>query len=446
VKSKVYFMDDRYSGAQSSIPAKAQQLFDEAKLNECFNEGDTVAVKCHMGEWNNSAYLRPILIRVIVDKIKEYGGRPFVTDTTTAPYYFYGARSTADMHLETAARNGFTSQSMGCPIIISDGLYGTDDVKVDIPNGMILKEGYLAKGFVDADAMIVVSHFKGHGGGVYGGSIKNVAIGCSSKRGKFNVHMCTHPTVGWNNWEFNGENCLGDECPDAELCNNLCLNNALTIKEDHAEFDPEKCVGCFGHQRPLYRCDLWEKGESYEAWRNYFLIGMGDAASAYTDQFGREKIGYITYALDITPACDCVPGSDRPIIPNLGIFASKDMVAIDVAALDMSTKAQGIQGSAAETSNVMNEGDEKFTGIVGLSQWISANTCVAHGAGSKEYDLVEVELKEEEAWIAHKSFSPGKPSGWYLNKVMAKAAAWNPEEGFKYEDKPRMKIEDLSNR
>jgi hypothetical protein len=112
----------------------------------------------------------------------------------------------------------------------------------------------------------------------------------------------------------------------------------------------------------------------------------------------------------------------------------------------MSTKAQGIKGSAAETSNVMNEGDEKFTGIVGLSQWISANTCVAHGAGSKEYDLVEVELKEEEAWIAHKSLSPGKPSGWYLNKVMGKAAAWNPEDGFKYEDKPRMKIEDLSNR
>ena len=137
-------MDDRYSGAQSSIPAKAQQLFDHAKLDECFEPGDTVAVKCHMGEWNNSAYLRPILIRVIVDQIKEYGGKPFVTDTTTAPYYFYGARSTADLHLETAARNGFTSQSMGCPIIISDGLYGTDDVKVDIPDGLLLKEGYLS--------------------------------------------------------------------------------------------------------------------------------------------------------------------------------------------------------------------------------------------------------------------------------------------------------------
>jgi uncharacterized Fe-S center protein len=103
LKSKVFFMDDRYQGLSSSIPAKAQQLFDHAGLGDCFEAGDTVAVKCHMGEWNNSAYLRPILVRVIVDKVKELGGKPFVTDTTTAPYYFYGSRSTADLHLETAA-------------------------------------------------------------------------------------------------------------------------------------------------------------------------------------------------------------------------------------------------------------------------------------------------------------------------------------------------------
>jgi hypothetical protein len=397
-----------------------------------------------MGEWNNSAYLRPILIRVIVDKIKEHGGKPFVTDTTTAPYYFYGARSTADLHLETAARNGFTSQSMGCPIIISDGLYGTDDVKVDIPDGLLLKEGYLAKGIAESDAMIVVSHFKGHGSGVYGGSIKNVAIGCSSKRGKFNVHMCTHPTVGWIGWEFDGDNCIGEECPDAELCNNLCPARALKIKEDHAEWKPEKCIGCFGHQRPLSRCQLWERGEKYKDWRNYFLVAMGDAASAYTNYIGQEKIGYLTYALDIAPSCDCVPGSDRPVIPNLGVFASRDLVAIDVAALDMSTKATGIPGSVAETHNVLESGKEKFTGIVGLSQWITANTCSIHGAGSKEYELIEPPLTEDEASIANKLFSPGRPSGWYLGKVMEKAKAWTPPGGFKYNNKPKRSIDELS--
>jgi uncharacterized Fe-S center protein len=439
-------MDDKYTGAQSSIPAKAQQLFDHAKLFDCFEPGDTVAVKCHMGEWNNSAYLRPILIRVIVDQIKNHGGKPFVTDTTTAPYYFYGARSTADLYLETAARNGFTSQSMGCPIIISDGIYGTDDVKVEINKGLILKEGYLAKGIAESDSMIVVSHFKGHGSGVYGGSIKNIAIGCSSKRGKFNVHMCTHPTVGWNSWEFHGDNCIGKECPDSELCNNICPAGALKILEDQASWEPEKCIGCFGHQRPLYRCDLWKRDQKYQDWRKFFLIAMGDAASAYTKYFGREKIGYLSYAIDIAPACDCVPGSDRSIIPNLGIFASKDLVAIDIAALDMSVSTQGIPNSAAETHGVLEPGQEKFTGIVGMSQWITPNTCSFHGAGNKEYQLIEPELTEDESSIAHTSFTPGKPSGWYLRKVIKKANSWTPPDGFKYNSRPMISIEELSKR
>ncbi|RLG95758.1 hypothetical protein DRO27_03380 [Candidatus Bathyarchaeota archaeon] len=226
----------------------------------------------------------------------------------------------------------------------------------------------------------------------------------------------------------------------------MCPANAIKIKKDHATFDPEKCIGCFGHQRPLYRCDLWERGDKYEDWRNYFLVGMGDAASAYTEYIGREKIGYLTYALDISPACDCVPGSDRPVIPNLGVFASRDLVAIDVAALDMSTRAAGIPGSAAESHGVMDSGDEKFTGIVGMSQWITANACIAHRAGSKDYELVEPELREDEAWLAHKSFSPGRPSGWYLNKVMEKAEAWTPAGGFKYSNEPRLTIEELSKR
>jgi uncharacterized Fe-S center protein len=443
--SPVYFMDDRYRGPTSSLPAKAQQLFDHAKLYECFEPNDSVAIKCHMGEWNNSAYLRPILIRVIVDKVKEHGGRPFVTDTTTAPYYFYGGRSIADTHLETAARNGFTSETMGCPIIISDGMYGTDDVKIDIPDGLLLKEAYLAKGIADADSMIVVSHFKGHGSGVYGGSIKNVAIGCSSKRGKFNVHICKHQNVGWDKWEFIEDNCIGEECPDSELCNNLCLAGALTIKEDHAQFDPEKCIGCFGHQRPLFRCKLWES-EKFDDWRNWFLVAMGDAATAYLRHMGKEKIGYLTYAIDIAPACDCVPGSDRSVIPNLGIFASRDMVSIDMAALDMSVKMPGIHGSAAEDKHAMNPGDEKFTAIVGMSQWITPNTASALGAGSKEYELIEPPVSEDEGPFVHPMFSPEKTSGYYLGKGMKKLGTWTPPGGYKYHHEPKITIEELGKR
>ncbi len=445
MKSKVYFMDDRYKALSSSIPAKAMQLFDHAGLGDCFKPGDSVAIKCHMGEWFNTGYLRPILIRVIVDKVKELGGRPFVTDTTTAPYYFYGARCTASFYLENAARNGFTAETMGCPIIISDGMYGTDDVRVDLPDGLLLKEGYLARGIADADSVIVVSHFKGHGNGVYGGSIKNVAIGCSSKRGKFNVHLCTHQKVGWNGWSFDGKKCKGEECPNHVVCNNLCPAGALKIGKDGATYDGSKCIGCFGHQRPLFRCGLWGR-EKYDDWSNWFLVAMADAAAGYVRHIGKERIGYLTYALDLTPACDCVPGTDRAVLPNLGVFASRDMVAIDVAALDMSVQAHGIHGSVAEEKHVMEPGQEKFTVINGMSQWISPNACSLLGAGSKDYELVIPEVSGDEAAFTHPLLKPENPAGKQLGEAMKRFGGWMPPGGFKYNDCPIVSLDELRKR
>jgi uncharacterized Fe-S center protein len=445
MKSKVYFMDDRYKALSSSIPAKAMQLFDHAGLGECFKPGDSVAIKCHMGEWFNTGYLRPILIRVIVDKVKELGGKPFVTDTTTAPYYFYGARCTADFYLENAARNGFTAATMGCPIIISDGMYGTDDIRVDLPDGLLLKEGYLARGIADADSMLVVSHFKGHGNGVYGGSIKNVAIGCSSKRGKFNVHLCTHQKVGWNGWSFDGKKCRGEECPNHVVCNNLCPVGALKIGKDGATYDGSKCIGCFGHQRPLFRCGLWGR-EKYDDWSNWFLVAMADAAAGYVRHIGKERIGYLTYALDLTPACDCVPGTDRAVLPNLGVFASRDMVAIDVAALDMSVQAHGIHGSVADEKHVMEPGKEKFTVINGMSQWISPNACSQLGAGSKDYELVTPEVSGDEAAFTHPLLKPENPAGKQLGEAMKRFGGWTPLGGFKYNDSPKVSLDELRKR
>jgi uncharacterized Fe-S center protein len=443
--SKVYFMDDRYSGLTSSLPAKAQQLFDHAGLGECFEPGDSVAIKCHMGEWYNTGYLRPILVRVIVDKVKEHGGLPFVTDTTTAPYSLYGSRSQEQFYLETAAVNGFTTESMGCPIIIADGAYGTEDVRVEIPDGILLKEGYLGRAFADADAMIVLSHFKGHGSAVYGGSIKNVAIGCSSKRGKLNVHLTTHPDIGMRVWSFQGENCVGEECPDATACNNLCPVGAIRIVGDHMEWDREACIGCFGHQRPLFRCDTWGR-EKYDDWKEWFLIAMGDAATGYLRHMGEENVGFLTYAVDITPFCDCAHGADRPVIPNLGVFASRDMVAVDVATLDMADKAPGIPGSRAEDKEAMEPGVEKFTTIIGMSQWVTANTCSRLGSGSTEYELVVPPVSDEETKFVYPRFSPERPSGYYLAKGVKKFGTWLPPGGFKYNREPSVPFNELTKR
>ena len=177
-----------------------------------------------------------------------------------------------------------------------------------------------------------------------------------------------------------------------------------------------------------------------------FLVSMGDAAAGYLHHIGRENVGYITYALDLAPACDCVPGSDRSIIPNLGVFSSRDIVAIDMAALDMSVQSQGIPGSAAEEKGVMESGQEKFTNIVGMSQWITPNTCSELGVGSKEYELVLPPVSGNESAFSHPMLKPENPSGHWLGKAMNKFGGWTPPGGYKYRDAPRISIEDLSKR
>ncbi len=251
--------------------------------------------------------------------------------------------------------------------------------------------------------------------------------------------------MGWTAWSFEGENCIGRECPDATLCDNMCPVHSMKVKEDHMEWDREACIGCFGHQRPFFRCDVWGR-EKYDDWRTWFLIAMGDAATGYVRYLGPENVGFISYAIDITPACDCAPGSDRAVLPNLGVLASRDMVAIDVAALDLADKAPGIPGSMAEEKEVMERGDEKFTGIVGMSQWVTANSAAGRGVGSKEYELIEPPVSEDEAAYCFPAFSPEHPSGYYLAKGVAKFGTWIPDGGFKYNREPSVAFEALSKR
>ena len=211
------------------------------------------------------------------------------------------------------------------------------------------------------------------------------------------------------------------------------------------EWDREACIGCFGHQRPLFRCDVWGR-EKYDDWRKWFLIAMGDAATGYLREMGPENVGFLTYAIDVTPFCDCAHGADRPVIPNLGVFASRDMVAVDVAALDMADKAPGIPGTRAEDKGVLDEGAEKFTGIVGMSQWVTANACARLGSGSIDYELVAPPVSDDETKFVYPRFSQERPSGYYLAKGVKKFGTWLPPGGFKYVREPSVPFDELTNR
>ncbi|MHB1132112.1 MAG: DUF362 domain-containing protein [Chloroflexota bacterium] len=388
--SQVFFMDDRASGFQDSLVAKMLGVFDQAGFAEMIRPRDVVAIKMHMGEWNNTAYLRPVYARALADKIKSLGGIPFVTDTTTMPYSVWSSRVTAVDHLITDERNGFTSGTVGCPVIIADGYFGTDDVKVDMPEGLALKEAFVSTGIAMADVVIMLSHFKGHGVGVIGGALKNLGVGCASKRGKFNLHGCGDPRYSLASSNYYPEKCIGKECPTWQLCDQVCAFDAIHITESGLVFEPDKCRGCFSH-RSCVTCGALTPPKD---WGELNPVAIADAAYGAAKAIGHGKIGYLNLAIDISPMCDCIAYSDRPMVPNIGVFASKDPVAIDMACVDAVTAAPGIPGSVAEQRDVHHPGDIKHdtcSSIMGASQYIQIKSAQKLGLGSADYELVKVD-------------------------------------------------------
>ncbi len=328
--SKVWYMGNRSNSPNTSYVATMLELFETAGFQEMIKPHDTVAIKLHCGEWNNTAYLRPVYARALADKIKSLGGRPFVTDTTTLTYNPNPGRATELDMRYTAERNGYTSEALGCPFIVADGWSGTDDVCIDLPEGYILKEAFIAKAIAHADVLIALTHFKGHPLGVVGGALKNLGIGAQSKRGKHNVHMGGHPKYGMGaTTEFHPERCKGkNECPMWEQCNDCCPNGLFHVKDDTIEWEREKCTGCLAHIGVNLGCGVFSlPREPMEM----LHPAIADACMATVKAVGKEKVGFINMAIDISPWCDCVNFADTPLVPNIGVFAGYDPVALDKA-------------------------------------------------------------------------------------------------------------------
>ena len=394
-KSKVYYMDAHSESTETSLVAKMLTVFDAAELDKMIKPNDIVAIKIHCGEWNNTAYLRPVYARALADRVKELGGRPFVCDTTTSTYSPWGSRSSELDILLTAERNGYTSATLGCPFICADGFIGTSDFRVDLPEGYLLKEAYVAQAIAAADVLIALTHFKGHAMGVIGGALKNLGIGAQSKRGKLNVHMGGHPNYGLGAAaNFHPEAFKGKaETPDWEILEDCCPFKLWHINEnDELEWEREKCatcLGCFGVMGPRGILDI--PPINFDA----VDVAIADACLGVEKAVGRDKVGYINMAIDVSPRCDCANHADVPIVPHLGVFASNDAVAIDMACVDKARESVGTPGSAAELMEAHHPGDRKFEAAAatfhGQSEVASINTGHEIGLGSRDYSLVDVE-------------------------------------------------------
>ncbi|MFC1984603.1 DUF362 domain-containing protein [Chloroflexota bacterium] len=415
---KVYYMDARSNSLQTSMVAKMVTVFEAAGFDSLIKPGDVVAIKLHCGEWDNTAYLRPVYARTLVDRVKALGGRPFVCDTTTLPYGLYASRYTGLDLMATAERNGYTSATLGCPFICADGFMGTDDYRVDLPEGYILREAYIAKALAAADVLIALTHFKGHESTVIGGAIKNLGVGAQSKRGKFNVHLGGHPKYGLFS-NFHPENFKGrkDDKNWREL-EECCPLDLIHVTEDSIKWEKGKCINCIACLPPMLSRGIFELSEENCQATN---AAIADACLATIKAVGKGKVTFINLAIDISPWCDCMSYADVSILPNLGVFASYDPVAIDKACVDKSKESVGTHGSTAEEMDVLDSGKRKFETcsslLAGLSEEAQLNTGEIIGLGTRQYELVAVAEKKMEDF----AFPPDpRPVGIRLRHLFAK--------------------------
>lgn len=394
--SKIWYMDARARRFLESTAIKGRQILEHSGWLDNLHRGDLVAVKTHMGEAYNVGYLRPVIVRTLVEALKDRGCKPFVTDTTTMPYHPWISRTLALDHLETANRNGFNHGTMDCPVVIADGWLGTDDVIVDLGGrGTYLNKQFVARAIADADALLSVAHFKGHPAGGFGASIKNIGVGCASKRGKMNLHGA----LAGDKPVIDEMICPGRECEWWETCQDCCPEGAIQVTEEGLEIDLDSCVYCFACAN---LCVNMAGKNGIQRFDHLPALGRRIADSALAVMTTKEagKTFFMNYAMDITPICDCYGWTDTPIVNGLGIFASYDPVAVDKACIDLMNAAPGLTNSEAEDCGAMDCGAKKLNLIKGKDVEAQIYGGVENGMGSTEYELEEVAMDRSQAAIA----------------------------------------------
>ena len=371
--SKVYFTDMRALPG-TNLQKKLEKLMRRAGIETIDFQDKFAAIKIHFGEPGNLSYLRPNFAKTVADVVKSLGGKPFLTDCNTL---YVGRRKNALDHLEAAYENGFSPFSTGCHVIIADGLKGTDEVEVPVEGGEYVKSAKIGRAIMDADVYIALSHFKGHESTGFGGAIKNTGMGCGSRAGKMEMHCAGKPTVD------------KDQCKSCHMCEKNCAHGAISFDENKkASIDHNRCVGC---GRCLGACNFDAIYNGNYAANDELNCRMAEYSKAVVD--GRPAF-YINIVNQVSPYCDCHGENDTAIIPDVGMFASFDPVALDVACADACNKMPVIPGSLLD-DHMHAEGacdhHDHFTNVSPNTNW---KTCMEHaeknGLGSAEYELITV--------------------------------------------------------
>jgi uncharacterized Fe-S center protein len=364
-EATVYFTDFRTRPGRH-ILKKLRDLLFTAGIDKIDFGNKMVAIKIHFGEPGNLAYIRPNYAAEVAAIIKELGGQPFLTDANTL---YSGLRSNAIDHLNTAMQNGFSPLTVGCPVIIADGLKGIEFREIPI-HQKHCRTAKIGSAIADADIIISLNHFKGHDLTGFGGAIKNVGMGSGSRGGKMEMHSSSKPRI------------VG-ECTACGICIESCSQQALALSaEDQATIDYDICIGC-GQCIALCRF-------------NAVQVVWGQSAEVTTQKIVEYALAvlqgkpsfHINIIASVSPNCDCWSHNDVPIVSDLGMAASFDPVALDKASVDMVNKAPLLSASLLGEKGCQ-PGDDKFTLIYPQTSWQDGLEYAQKiGLGSIHYELV----------------------------------------------------------
>ncbi len=366
--SEVFFADMRASHKENLFD-KISKLLERGGLATKVQPDDLTAVKLHFGERGNSAFIRPIFVRRVVDELKKLGAKPFLTDSSTL---YPGERKEAVSGLSCGIEHGFAYAVVNAPLIMCDGLRGVTEVTVPI-KGELLQEVHLGAEILEADALVTLSHFKCHELTGFGGAIKNLGMGCASRKGKMVQHSTVAPKVS------------ARHCTGCTICLSSCAHDAIAMVDGKAVIDDEKCAGC---SRCITICPVKAINIQWNEASDLLMKKMAEyALGAVTGK--QDKMLYLNFITQVSPACDCYGHCDAPIVNDIGICASADPVALDQACADLVNQARGNQDSALKSGH--EPGGDKFLGVWPEIPWqVQLEHAEKIGLGSRSYKLIRL--------------------------------------------------------
>jgi uncharacterized Fe-S center protein len=368
--SSVYFTDLRTKPGRNLLD-KLELLIKKAGIEQIDFEGKFTAIKIHFGEPGNLAYIRPNYAARLVQFLKSKNAKVFMTDANTL---YSGRRSNGVDHLQSAMENGFNPIAVPCPVIIADGLKAIDSQEISI-NGEYCKSAKIGAAIAEADIIISMTHFKGHEQTGFGGALKNLGMGSASAGGKMELHSSSQPII------------KEATCTSCGQCVKYCASKAIALNEKKkAEIDYKKCIGC-GQCVAVCQFDA-----AQVVWNSSSDITNCKIAEYSLAVVQGKPHFHISFIMNVSPFCDCWDSNDAAIVPDIGMAASFDPVALDKACVDLVTQASANIGTCMDVHEGHDlRGEDKFNILHPNTNWrVGLKHGEKIGLGSMEYELIRV--------------------------------------------------------